>query len=222
MRLVRQGRLVSPDLCPMEPVTAVRHSRHDDKRDRGRSDTDTDTDTDLFGTAIDKALAPTRCPRILILDSKLLNLRAHGAEDYDSNWNRDERGGAVLIAVGGDDPAKGLMPWRTGLASDETGHSWLEFLVSMSGGRSRRRRVPTASIPTSRSTRRSFARRSGQTTTGTRSGRSSPLDQPRSSRLVPDQRRVRASAGRSPLPGRSCRSDVPCADGLRRRWSGAA
>lgn len=34
---------------------------------------------DLFGTAIDKALAPTRCPRILILDSKPLNLRAYGA-----------------------------------------------------------------------------------------------------------------------------------------------
>ena len=75
---------------------------------------------DLFGTAIDKALAPTRCPRILILDKKPLNLRAYGADKF---WNRDERGGAVLIAVGGDDPGKRLMPWRIGLAPDETGRS---------------------------------------------------------------------------------------------------
>ncbi len=83
---------------------------------------------DLFGTAIDKALAPTRCPRILILDSKPLNLRAYGAEDFDPLWNREERGGAVLIAVGGDDPSKRLMPWRIGLAPDETGRSWIDFL----------------------------------------------------------------------------------------------
>jgi hypothetical protein len=83
---------------------------------------------DLFGTAIDKALAPTRCPRILILDSKPLNLRAYGADDFDPLWNREERGGAVLIAVGGDDPGKRLMPWRIGLAPDETGRSWIDFL----------------------------------------------------------------------------------------------
>ena len=83
---------------------------------------------DLFGTAIDKALAPTRCPQILILDSKPLNLRAYGAEDFDPLWNREERGGAVLIAVGGDDPGKRLMPWRIGLAPDETGRSWIDFL----------------------------------------------------------------------------------------------
>jgi hypothetical protein len=83
---------------------------------------------DLFGTAIDKALAPTRCPRILILDSKPLNLRAYGADEFDPRWNRDERGGAVLIAVGGDDPGKRLMPWRIGLAPDETGRSWIDFL----------------------------------------------------------------------------------------------
>ena len=83
---------------------------------------------DLFGTAIDRALAPTRSPRILILDSKPLNLRAYGAEDVDPTWNRDERGGAVLLAVGGDDPDKRLMPWRIGLAPDETGRSWIDFL----------------------------------------------------------------------------------------------
>ena len=83
---------------------------------------------DLFGTAIDNALAPTHSPRILILDSKPLNLRAYGAEDFDETWNREERGGAVLIAVGGDDPSKRLMPWRIGLAPDETGRSWTDFL----------------------------------------------------------------------------------------------
>jgi len=83
---------------------------------------------DLFGTAIDKALAPTKCPRILILDSKPLNLRAYGADDLDPAWNREERGGAVLIAVGGDDPKQAMMPWRIGLAPDETGRSWIDFL----------------------------------------------------------------------------------------------
>lgn len=83
---------------------------------------------DLFGTAIDKALAPSRCPKILILDSKPLNLRAYGAEAFVPDWNRDERGGAVLIAVGGDDPARPLLPWRIGLAPDETGRSWGDFL----------------------------------------------------------------------------------------------
>lgn len=83
---------------------------------------------DLFGTAIDKVLAPATCPRILILDSKPLNLRAYGAEDFDPFWNPEERGGAVLIAVGGDKPGERLMPWRIGLAPDETGRSWTDFL----------------------------------------------------------------------------------------------
>ena len=83
---------------------------------------------DLFGGAIDEALAPTRCPRILILDSKPLNLRAYGAERSDPTWNEAERGGAVMVAVGGDDPGRRLMPWRIGLAADETAASWLDFL----------------------------------------------------------------------------------------------
>lgn len=61
---------------------------------------------DLFGTAIDKQLAPTRCPRILILDSKPLNLRAYGALEFDPLWNADERGGAVLIASAGTTPRR--------------------------------------------------------------------------------------------------------------------
>lgn len=83
---------------------------------------------DLFGTAIDAAIAPTRCPKILILDSKPLNLRAYDAEHYDPLWNPDERGGAVFVAVGGDDPDHRYMPWRIGLAPDETARSWLDFL----------------------------------------------------------------------------------------------
>jgi hypothetical protein len=46
---------------------------------------------DLFGTAIDARLAPARCPKILVLDSKPLNLREYGAEKSDPSWNRDER-----------------------------------------------------------------------------------------------------------------------------------
>lgn len=83
---------------------------------------------DLFGTAIDKALAPTKCPRILILDSKPLNVRAYGADDFDPLWNREERGGAVLVAMGADGPGQRPMPWRIGLAPDETGRSWIDFL----------------------------------------------------------------------------------------------
>ena len=85
---------------------------------------------DLFGTAIDAAFAPTQCPRILILDSKPLNVRAYGAEKVDPTWNRNERGAAVFVAVGGDDPDHRYMPWRIGLAPDETTESWLDFLSS--------------------------------------------------------------------------------------------
>lgn len=83
---------------------------------------------DLFGTAIDAALAPTRCPKILVLDSKPLNLRAYGAERFDATWNIAERGGAVFVAAGSDDPRGRSLPWRIGLAPDETTKSWLDFL----------------------------------------------------------------------------------------------
>ena len=88
---------------------------------------------DLFGSAIDAALAPRGCPRILVLDSKPLNLRAYGMERSDPNWNSAERGGAVFVAVGGDDVAHPLMPWRMGLAPDETTSSWLDFLDGFEG-----------------------------------------------------------------------------------------
>lgn len=88
---------------------------------------------DLFGSAVDAALAPRGCPRILVLDSKPLNLRAYGMERSDPTWNTAERGGAVFVAVGGDDPEKPLLPWRIGLAADETTTSWLDFLDGFEG-----------------------------------------------------------------------------------------
>ncbi len=88
---------------------------------------------DVLGGEIDRALAPRRWPRILVLDSKPLNLRAHGATEHGEHWNEEDRAGAVLVAVGGDDPAARLKPWRIGLAGDETAASWREFLDELPG-----------------------------------------------------------------------------------------
>lgn len=75
---------------------------------------------DVLGGEIDRALAPARWPRILVLDSKPLGLRAYGAAEHGERWDEEDRAGAVLVAVGGDDPALRLQPWRIGLAGDET------------------------------------------------------------------------------------------------------
>lgn len=88
---------------------------------------------DLFGSAIDKELAPRVSPRILILDSKPLNLRAYGAEEVRAGWNTQERGGAVLVAMGMDRPGDRPMPWRIGIAGDETIRSWRDFLDEFDG-----------------------------------------------------------------------------------------
>ncbi len=88
---------------------------------------------DVLGGEIDRALAPTRWPRILVLDSKPLKLSAHGAAEHGERWNPDDRAGAVLVAVGGDDPAVRLKPWRIGLAGDETADSWRDFLDELPG-----------------------------------------------------------------------------------------
>lgn len=102
---------------------------------------------DLFGSAIDEALAPRVCPRILILDSKPLNLRAYGAEAVRPWWNTQERGGALLVALGMDRPGDRPMPWRIGAAGDETTGSWREFLGEFDGpgptGWSRTGRAPS-------------------------------------------------------------------------------
>lgn len=89
---------------------------------------------DLFGPAIDSALAPTTCPRIVILDSKPLNLRAYGAEDVRTGWNCAERGGVILLAMGASAPGEKPVPWRIGLAADETAASWKDFLFEVGGG----------------------------------------------------------------------------------------
>ncbi len=57
-----------------------------------------------------------------------MNLRADGVETVRPGWNRAERGGAVLVAMGMDVPGTKAMPWRIGLAPDETGNSWFDFL----------------------------------------------------------------------------------------------
>jgi hypothetical protein len=83
---------------------------------------------DLFAPRIDEQLAPKRWPRILILDSKPLGIRAYDAEDYVPGWDPRERGGAILAATGGDDPGLPMMAWRIAVAGDETADSWLDFL----------------------------------------------------------------------------------------------
>lgn len=89
---------------------------------------------DLFGAVLDEALTPTACPRFLVLNSKPLNLRAYGAEDVRSDWNRAERGGAVMVAIGTDGSDRKPMPWRIGLASDEKASSWRDFLEEIDPG----------------------------------------------------------------------------------------
>lgn len=88
---------------------------------------------DVLGGEIDRALAPTRWPRILILDSQPLKLRAYGAAEHGERWNEEDRAGAALVAAGGDDPGTRLKPWRIGLAGDETAASWREFLDELPG-----------------------------------------------------------------------------------------
>lgn len=85
---------------------------------------------DLFAPRIAEQLAPKRWPRMLVLDSKPLNIRAYDAEAFVPGWDPDERGGAILAATGGDDPALAMMPWLIGVAGDETTESWLDFLAS--------------------------------------------------------------------------------------------
>jgi hypothetical protein len=86
---------------------------------------------DVFGPLIDEQLAPKAWPKILILDSKPLNLRAVGYEEFDKTWNPQERGAAIFVAMGSDRPGGKFVPWRIGLAPDETAHSWREFLKQL-------------------------------------------------------------------------------------------
>ena len=80
---------------------------------------------DLFGARIDEHLAPQRWPRIIVLDSKPLNVGAYGAEDHVPGWDPEDRGGAILMAVGTDVLGSRLMPVPIGPAGDETKASWV-------------------------------------------------------------------------------------------------
>ena len=51
---------------------------------------------DLFGEAIDQALAPKAWPKILVLDSKPLNLAPYDADEFVEDWESGKRAGAVL------------------------------------------------------------------------------------------------------------------------------
>lgn len=88
---------------------------------------------DLFGEAIDQALAPKAWPKILVLDSKPLNLAPYDADEFGEDWESGKRAGAVLAAVGGDDPKRPLRAWRLGLTGDETTEAWLTFLNELPG-----------------------------------------------------------------------------------------
>ena len=88
---------------------------------------------DLFGDLVHRALAPDRWPRILILDSKPLNLYPYDAAARGERWDSHKRAGAVLAAVGGNDPARPLRAWGLHLAADETKESWADFLAELPG-----------------------------------------------------------------------------------------
>ncbi len=88
---------------------------------------------DLFGGLVHRALSPARWPRILVLDSKPLNLYPYDAVALGERWDARRRAGAVLAAVGGDDPTRPLRAWGLHLAADETKESWADFLVELPG-----------------------------------------------------------------------------------------
>ncbi len=87
---------------------------------------------DAFGEAVDAAIAPQAWPRILVLDSKPLGVRAYRADA----WGADEqiRAGALLMAVGKNAPSESSRCWRIGLAGDETAASWFDFLSEIEDG----------------------------------------------------------------------------------------
>lgn len=81
---------------------------------------------DHFGPTIVREMTPPQWPRILVLDSIPLGMKAHGAEDFGFDSSR--RGGAVLVAAGRDRIQGRTRNWLTALAGDETADSWWEFL----------------------------------------------------------------------------------------------
>lgn len=88
---------------------------------------------DLFGTTIDRELAPDRWPTILVLDAKPFGLRAYGATEHGEAWDPRERAGSALIAAGTDEAGRPLTAWRIGFAGDERAASWSDFLAELPG-----------------------------------------------------------------------------------------
>ena len=88
---------------------------------------------DLFGELIDEKLGPKRWPKILVLDSLPLHLFPYDAVDHGERWDPNKRAGAVLAAVGGDDPKRPLRAWGLHLSPDETRESWSDFLGELPG-----------------------------------------------------------------------------------------
>ena len=66
---------------------------------------------DQFAELINAELAPKEWPKILILDSKPLKLFPYDADEFGEDWDPNDRAGAILVAVGGDDPDRPLKAW---------------------------------------------------------------------------------------------------------------
>ncbi len=88
---------------------------------------------DQFGDLIDRELAPKEWPKVLILDSKPLKLFPYDAGEFGEDWDPNDRAGAILVAVGGDEPSRPMKAWRIGLVGDETRHAWFDFLSELPG-----------------------------------------------------------------------------------------
>ena len=88
---------------------------------------------DQFADLIDRDLAPKEWPKILILDSKPLKLFPYDADEFGEDWDPSDRAGAILVAVGGDEPKRPMKAWRIGLAGDETRYAWFDLLSELPG-----------------------------------------------------------------------------------------
>jgi hypothetical protein len=90
---------------------------------------------DHYAHIVLEQTAPARWPAILVLDSRPLKVRPYGVDDlpFRQRPAAPDRGGAILVAAGTDDPQQTSRAWRIGLAGDETGESWFDFLSELPG-----------------------------------------------------------------------------------------
>lgn len=87
---------------------------------------------DAYGPVVLKKILPDHWPRLLVLDSKPLNIRPYGELKWD-DWAPSMPGGALLAAAGKDQDEEVTRLWRVGLGGDETQHSWLSFFDQLGG-----------------------------------------------------------------------------------------